>query len=828
MAHQETPVSIPNELPADADGWDRLIDDAFGMGHFQRWNREGDWWVLTGMHVRLPATMDGRPEGTSKLLVLADTISAAGRTKMASVEFNGMSDVLLLGRTVDLGNQSAWRRMQGEETFRIAVLNSPPSGWLHLSVDGVGRSGGTPRPAQFRWHAGTPVPHRIEFYRGETDFEWYGTRELPLPASGHGLDDSCRTFLARLLLTAQGLLDAGRPADADRVLTRLESLLALHPGAVSWHAIAGQCMALRGMLRPPLPGSDRVPDLNPTVYGTVATAYAKPLRTFAGQFERFIDRSLDFAHRQQAAQLMLERESKAIEFRALVTRQLEANLKAADDHLARAQASIEAQGQRIEQAERAFNEGLDEWRRAQRRAADLAIAGAVFSAVVGIGKALAGKPMDPASLAAQAVKAGAIAVKVVETLKHINNIIKITAELVKMSQEINRQIERMDDVGAIANGVTHMRREADASDLRGAPSESAYWDQFQVEIRLALMPTLDEGIPGARDYLQQLEVLVIYGRALTAAQAAIPPITQELAQAKMLARIADEQKDALQHQVHALRDGSPPVELATTLWLNHRSVRRAMFAALQDFDAAHRYWALTARSEPGDPNLPIARFVNDLIKIADIPARVRDALASFHPRPQDFRIRGFEVPAEAVADFLRDGSFTLRFTPDTVTPDGRLVEGRGPFAGRGLAGRVRVREVAVWLVWKGDERPESVEFTVRTEGDYQDQLVHAGKPQTFRFTGPRVNKTFEYDPRKERTLRKAAAALDNAIIVPARVAEEFRFEYSEPTLFTGWNVHLPRDRAGAIDPEWLAALRGSVAGILMDFSGSYIKEDNRF
>lgn len=805
-------MNVPNELPADVDGWDSLLDNAFGIGPFPRSIKADDWWVLTGMHITLPTTMEDRPAGTSKLLVLADTIGAGPNGRMATVNFDGMSDVLLLGHTVNLGGRSAWRRLQGaEEVFRIAVQNSPPSGWLHLTINGVGRRSGKPRPEQFRWYKGESVPHQIEFYLGESpDFEWYGTRQLPLPSSGAGMDAACQHFLARLLLTAQWFFNANRPDDGYRVLDRLEALLALNPGAASWQHLAGQCLATREVFEPQLPGANRVPALAQAVYGNVARSYGPALQAFSDHFDRFVDRSATNEQRATAAHLLHAQEDNAIRFQALVTRQLEDNLEAASTHLDRAHASMEAQSLRVEAAERAFQSGLAVWQREQQRQAALAIASAVFSAVIGVAAIFAGKPADMSGIAQKAAQAGQLAVKLVETLKKLEKIIKAVGRLMQLINEILPHASKLANAGTLAARMAAVRREADASDLNGAPSESAYWDQFWVEVDTALETPRSEGIRGAAEYLQQLKVLIIYGRTLTSAQAAISPIAQELAQAHLLTKLAEEQREAIARQIQTVAAGTVSQALISALWLRHRSVRRAVFAALQDFDAAHRFWALSAYRTPRDPGRPIAALAEDLLDIADMEVSVQQALASFDPGPQDFKRVKFEVPQAAVADFLRDGSFTVHFTPDF-----------GPLAGWGRVGRVRVHEVAAWMIWNGDKRPAAVELTVRTDGDYQDQRVQSGEVMQFHFIGPRVNRTFLYDPVKAESGREAS------INVRARVGEDFRHQYSEPTLFTGWQFSLPRND-GMIDPETIEALTGLVNGIELEFSGTYIKDADRF
>src|SRR5215212_6082934 len=100
--HTERSLAGPEE-------WDSLIDNPFNIGPFSRSAKADDWWVITGMHVKLPDALAGRPAGTSKLLVCADTISV-GRAGATEINCNDWSDVLLIGASVIQYNGCTFQR----------------------------------------------------------------------------------------------------------------------------------------------------------------------------------------------------------------------------------------------------------------------------------------------------------------------------------------------------------------------------------------------------------------------------------------------------------------------------------------------------------------------------------------------------------------------------------------------------------------------------------------------------------------------------------------------------------------------------------------------
>jgi hypothetical protein len=823
-------MSDPPIPPAGPEDWDSLIENPFNIGPFSRSTKADDWWVITGMHVKLPDALVGQPAGTSKLLVFADTISVG--ISNARVRFDGLSDVLLIGDTLNRDNDCNFHRtfLLLNETFRITVFGRTPPGWsngfFHIEMEGgdVTRKGGWIMPGNFTWSArAVQKPEQIEFFSTHTPglTNRHSYRFLPLPNSGPGFD-ACRPFLARLLLTAQFLFEKNRTAAANEVLARLEALLALRPVA-SWQEIVPQIAATREMFQRQLPGSDRVPDLSPAVYDGVAKSYGPALEKFGETFRQFVNHTVDVNHRTRAMELMLNKEANAIKFQALVTEQLQGNFKAATENLSKAEASMRLQNDRVKERKGPFENGVARWRTEKEREAAMAIAGAVFSFVVSVGQVFLGNPAGAANAATAVAKAGMYARALAEMMEKLKKLIVAIFGIVKMSFEIAAAANKLSnnqnfvsDARGVGEQMANLRREAQSGLLGDAPSAGAYWDKLWEEVDTALRPAVTEGIDGAADYMKELKVMVIYGRALTSAEAAIPPIAQELAQAELLTKLAQNQRTAIEQEMGTLQMGkTASATVAAALWLRHRSVQRAMFAALQDYDAAHRYWALTVKRPQRDPSRSIEATAEDLLQIASLEVGFKQALDGFKPGPQPFK-RNFPVPESAIADFLRDGSFSLRFTPDF-----------GPFAGLGDVGRVRVGEIRVWVIWNKDKRPEEgdVEFTIRTDGDYYDQRVESGEVEKFRFLGARVNFTFRYDP------VEAESSRNDSIQAFAKVAKDFRAFYPEPTLFTEWQFSLPNSD-GALHREALQgdnalnleALQGAVSGIRLEFSGDYIKD----
>ena len=288
---------------------------------------------------------------------------------------------------------------------------------------------------------------------------------------------------------------------------------------------------------------------------------------------------------------------------------------------------------------------------------------------------------------------------------------------------------------------------------------------------------------------------------------------QEIARANLQAEIANRQRANVEQEIGRLEAGQAATgQAAAPLWLRYRMVQRSMLVALLNYDAARRYWALSDTRIEYDRKRSIHDIARALLEIADIEERQREALQSFSPPPQDFSHKAYPIPQPAIDEFLETGELVLRFTPRD-----------SPFK-MGRAGRVRVKEIFVWVNWLEGRQPSQgqVEFTVRTNGIYVDQRLEAGKVKSFCFVATPLNLTFLYGLEGY-----SGGNRYSAIRTPASVAKEFRTSYSEPTLFTEWRLSLPR-KDGEDDSLDLAAFSSALKGITVEFSGTFIKDTDRF
>ena len=87
----ETPLAVAGQVD-----WDAILDSAFQMGNYSRVTRVNDWTVVTGMQINFPEVWNQAPSGSTKLLVLADTINFAG----GGMRLIAGTSTILMGRVI--------------------------------------------------------------------------------------------------------------------------------------------------------------------------------------------------------------------------------------------------------------------------------------------------------------------------------------------------------------------------------------------------------------------------------------------------------------------------------------------------------------------------------------------------------------------------------------------------------------------------------------------------------------------------------------------------------------------------------------------------------
>lgn len=836
-------------LHSVAPDWDAIIDQAGPTGPLERVIRPGEWWqVLTGMHVNLADVLrlaDQRAiAGYShyRVLVFADTVDAR-LDPSTIIDIEWLDCVVVIARRL-LTNATLHFRSRSLLLLGNYVRQVEPANTrMQLTrlvnwTDGAG----VERTSTLTGDLDDPLAPQLTLatfkYEGLNDVRMLPFEALPMDFSLMPMA-ACQPLLERMLLAAQELgaqgkgelalelcgrlremlalllAAQGKSALPAEMYERLREVLSLLPDRTDWQPLALASANLHELLQPVRLPSDQVPYLSASFYGDLAKEHVPALQAYATDYARLADRSFELEARRQAARRILGEKGDAGAFQQLVAAQLTENLRLATANVTRAQDAIEPQNANVRRTEGDFKAGLEAWKAAKEAEAAWAIVGAVFTFVSSVGSMFAGNASGAAGAAKAAADVAGTASKLAEIMKKLVKVGQAIEKIVKMCVAIVAAAEKIADTGKFANDLASISRESLSDDAKGAPSAAAQWDQLWVEVETQLAPAIKEGVGGADEYLKELKILVIYGRALTTAQAVLPPLIQELARNRLQTEIAKRQHDAVSREIAGLQQQQVLSNQAMlVLWGNYRTVQRSLLVALYQFDAAWRYWALDGTVVARDDYRGIADLAGDLKAIADLKQMQARALEGFKPPPQAFRRAAYAVPAarrEALLDGQRIG---LRLSPAD-----------SPLSGWGQASRVRITEIHVWVEWVPGKRPSrgAIEFTVRTDGAYDDRRLMGRESRIFHFHGAPMDLTFRYD--------LAGTPVDqpgDAVRVRAAIAEEFRTSYSEPTLYTDWILSTPKVAASDTDTLDIGKLKADIAGIRVEFSGTYIKDPDRF
>lgn len=837
-------ATIPGPLQATQTDWDDILDQAGPAGPLQRIFRPGEWWeVITGMHVnladalRLASARAIAHYSHYRIVVFADTVDARSDA-LDSTHLEWIQSVVIIARRLE-ANATLHFTMRNPELLGAYVQQVEPADcklqltqWVQVLDVDYNQTGELTDPL-------TPQVTGAGFkYEGLDEVKLLPYQPLPLDLSLLPMA-TCRTLLDRMLLAAQELGAQGKGELGLELCRRLRDMLGLLlplqgksvlgpeeydrlrelgipmvPDRTDWQPLALACANVHELLQPVCLYPDQVPYLSASFYGDLAKEHIPTLQAYADSYAQLDNRSLDLEERKKAARRVLGEKDDASAFQQLVATQLTENLRLATANVKRAQDAVEPQGKNVSRAEKAFKEGLDAWKAAKEAEAAWAIAGAVFTFVSSVGSMFAGNASGATGAAKAAADVASTAAKLAEIMKKLVQVGKAIEKIVAMCLAIVKATDKIADAGKVASDLAAISRESFSDDAKGAPSAAAYWDQLWVEVETQLAPAIKEGVDGSEEYLKELKVLVIYGRALTTAQAALPPLIQELARNRLQMEIAARQYDAVASEIGGLTQRQAlSAQSMMVLWGNYRAMQRSLLVTLYQFDAAWRYWALDDKIVVRDDYRGIADLAGDLKAIADLKQMQARALETFKPAPQEYRRAAYQVPAASRDALLNGEHIGLQLSP-----------ANSPLSDWGVTSRVRVTEIHVWLEWAPGKRPNGgvVEFTVRTGGAYDDRRTTGHQSRAFHFHGAPVDLTFRYD--------LAATPADqpgDAIRVRAAIAEDFRTSYSEPTLYADWILSTPKVGSGDTSTLDIGKLKADIIGIRVEFSGTYIKDPDR-
>lgn len=401
---------------------------------------------------------------------------------------------------------------------------------------------------------------------------------------------------------------------------------------------------------------------------------------------------------------------------------------------------------------------------------------------------------DAASSTAKVVK---LADELAKTMENLKKLVEVLQKVYELAMAIKAVADNISSAQSKTDIIQQMQDTTDGADLSAADG----WTIFQIKADNAMQDPIDLGIQYAQDYKEAMNILVVYGQSLSAAQLAVIKASQDAAALSFQLQYAKQKEANLQKLVDQLKVGEKTtLDLMQQLYLKYLNSKSALFSALKSYQDSFFYWALaesTIQPKIIDPVDDLNSGIQDIIRIAMDEA---SALERFNPPPQKMTNMTFAITDQS----------TLKNLQDNYETQWILKINNEEFGG---LDRVRLDNIRVWLegvVFTGGS--QTVMMTITNTGNYLDRY----NDLNYQFNSKGLTRTFKYKVSSDS--RKADWSFENGtyglVQIDGSVDHEVAYAYFRPTPFSEWKISLKSDNNGA---DFSA-----VTKITMYFEGSAI------
>ncbi|WP_298773483.1 hypothetical protein [uncultured Shewanella sp.] len=555
------------------------------------------------------------------------------------------------------------------------------------------------------------------------------------------------------------------PSLSLKMLTWIESYLRSSPTVLEENPFIAnlylQAANLKQFIEYASQSDNYVPYLDRQLYQNTYSSYLDTMQDYQGQYERFVDQGKTTNVRKIEAELMLDNMKDAIQAEAAIAEQAVLNITELENSLANIKQQFSAQESSVFSARSAFLIGLENWKTKQ----ELQVALEVFTAVSSIGSAMAGAFVGNVeglnSLAADIPDTAVQLTELALKIKLVAGVLEKVTGAVNGMASLTTTVKRDLLYDKVANNFENL-----TFTIPSLHESNNAWEVLLIDVRSHLRWASSLGVVGATGYLAELEKLIVYGKSINAVQI---DLAQEQSRLVELLIAAEVNKNHLARIETLLADidneQNALLELETLFYRNLNSLKRPMFVALSNYEAAFRYWGLSESQVSPSLNKDYLEYKLDLATLND---EYTQALNRFTPSPQDFSINSIEITdPQQLADFAADGSLSVHISQD--------------HSAFNLFDRVRLSTVRVVL--QGSQLPTNNDYFIDIEsnGEYQDRW----QGTEYTFNANPLYRLFGY--------KLQNGDMNNVqynLITDGGIADQFAFAYFEPTPFSTWSFSL--------------------------------------
>jgi hypothetical protein len=541
-------------------------------------------------------------------------------------------------------------------------------------------------------------------------------------------------------------------------------------------------------------GATFVPYLTADIYTSLAQAFADDAAKYEADYQQLSTQKVFTDVEISVAKTMVANSQSEITYVTALLQQANQNYDNALAAVTKAQNNFNAQKIVVSGVAAQFQQiGIPDYEREQIIKAVVGLVTAVVTFGAGIAAmamgdgaaapAAAEGAVSSVKAVAQAADTGAAVAKTASNLAATMEQLKKLVEALQKVYELAKAVKEVADNISTATGqmqvVQAMQATTGGADLSAADG----WAVYKIQVDNILQDPVDKGIGYAADYKEALDILVVYGQSLSAAQLAVITAGQQAAAIIFQLHYAQQKQDNLQSLVDSLQAGeAPTLALMQQFYQKYLDGKSSLFAALKSYQASYFYWALqpsAVRPQIVDPVSDLNAGIQNITKLALDKA---NALGRFDPPPQEMANMFFEITDPAVLKQLQTtGQATWVLPLDD-----------SEFAG---LNRVRVSTIRVWL--EGATLPagnSSVYLTITTAGNYLDRY----QGTNYQFNSKPLTRSFKYMVAQQG--QNPDWRFDNGtygfVQIDGAVDKEVAYAYFEPTPFGEWSLSLLANNPG--------------------------------
>jgi len=555
-----------------------------------------------------------------------------------------------------------------------------------------------------------------------------------------------------------------------------------------------QSSSLRTTLQASVGQATFVPDLSKNLYESLSDKFVQAAAAYEEQYQRFVDKSEAVRDRKQDAHLMLEHNADTADFEEKLIQQCQENLDQATAAVDQAGHDLHTQQVVVEEARINFESGLKQWQYDQK----LKAAVEIIEGIVELGSSIALMFVGDEAAALQAgtalAKVGTEAAKLAKIIETIAKLTKELHEVYGLAKKISDTSENISDSENLVHEMYQIQ--SDKVDINDEElSTSIFWQKLKLEVDSALQVAVDNNIAGSREYQLQLDILVVYGQALAANQQSVVQLSQELVRLSLQKQVSEKQAQRLSDYVKQLGiDQEADIRASQLFYQRYVDLKRSLFVSLDNYNRAYKYWALQESKFRPSLSKSIAEQKTFL---ADIRQDYANALERFSPRvPQPF----YETCVITEAEILNELR-AKRMTSWVIALDHPNFKS---------SDRVRVDTIRIWL--EGVESPgdHPCYIVMSNAGHYLDRY----QDDVYSFSTSPLKREFKYRiPRYwNQWAEENWEDRQQYVRIDGQVADEFKYAYFQPTIFSTWTIQLPHSENPDLDLSGLSKIFMEVRG----------------